>query len=118
MMAIIMELLNQELNWVQPWPVVNLLRNVIRFSGVNLKGCEKMSGSEAEEEADLSAGGVDDEGRNKMGSRPPSCEHKCLGCMPCEAIQMPTTTARVGVQYANYEPEFWKCKCGPSFYSP
>ncbi|KAK4395107.1 Coatomer subunit zeta-1 [Sesamum angolense] len=27
------------------------------------------------------------------GSRPPSCEHKCYGCMPCEAIQVPTTSS-------------------------
>ncbi|KAL7114058.1 hypothetical protein ACP275_04G096700 [Erythranthe tilingii] len=54
----------------------------------------------------------------RAGSSPPSCEHKCYGCMPCEAIQVPTTTRRVGVQYTNYEPEGWKCKCGPTFYSP
>ncbi|XP_022715169.1 EPIDERMAL PATTERNING FACTOR-like protein 3 isoform X1 [Durio zibethinus] len=55
-----------------------------------------------------------------IGSSPPSCEHKCYGCIPCEAIQVPTTTKRshVGLQYANYEPESWKCKCGPSLYSP
>ncbi|KAK3007443.1 hypothetical protein RJ639_014990 [Escallonia herrerae] len=57
-------------------------------------------------------------GVNKIGSSPPSCEHKCYGCMPCEATQVPTTAGRVGVQYANYEPENWKCKCGPTFYSP
>ncbi|KAM7254506.1 hypothetical protein ACFE04_003886 [Oxalis oulophora] len=28
----------------------------------------------------------------KIGSSPPSCEHKCYGCTPCEAIQVPTTT--------------------------
>lgn len=55
---------------------------------------------------------------SRIGSSPPSCEHKCYGCMPCEAIQVPTTTSRVGVQYANYEPEGWKCKCGPTFYTP
>ncbi|CAA0821146.1 EPIDERMAL PATTERNING FACTOR-like protein 3 [Striga hermonthica] len=54
----------------------------------------------------------------KMGSRPPSCEHKCYGCMPCEAIQVPTTNRVLGPQYTNYEPEGWKCKCGPTFYSP
>ncbi|PIN22284.1 hypothetical protein CDL12_05005 [Handroanthus impetiginosus] len=54
----------------------------------------------------------------KIGSSPPSCEHKCYGCMPCEAIQVPTTSSRVGVQYTYYEPEGWKCKCGPTFYSP
>ncbi|XP_073290703.1 uncharacterized protein [Primulina huaijiensis] len=55
---------------------------------------------------------------NMIGSSPPSCDHKCYGCMPCEAIQVPTTSSRVGLQYTNYEPEGWKCKCGPTFYSP
>lgn len=59
----------------------------------------------------------------KIGSSPPSCEHKCFGCTPCEAIQVPTIAnakrhAHFGVDYTNYEPEGWKCKCGPSFYSP
>ncbi|KAK9131233.1 hypothetical protein Sjap_011720 [Stephania japonica] len=53
-----------------------------------------------------------------LGSRPPKCEHKCGRCSPCEAIQVPTTTDHVGVQYTNYEPEGWKCKCGPTFYNP
>lgn len=57
----------------------------------------------------------------KIGSSPPSCEHKCYGCKPCEAIQVPSKSRRrshLGLEYANYEPESWKCKCGPSFYSP
>lgn len=54
----------------------------------------------------------------KIGSRPPRCEDKCYGCEPCEAIQVPTTSGRVGVQYTNYEPEGWQCKCGPTFYAP
>ncbi|KAL5755673.1 hypothetical protein ACOSP7_020075 [Xanthoceras sorbifolium] len=63
----------------------------------------------------------------KIGSSPPSCEHKCYGCIPCEAIQVPTTTTNTtntkkhthfALHYANYEPEGWKCKCGPSFYTP
>lgn len=62
------------------------------------------------------------EGDSKLGigSSPPNCEHKCNGCIPCEATQVPAKTKRshVGLQYANYEPESWKCKCGPSFYSP
>ncbi|KAK7349260.1 hypothetical protein VNO77_06487 [Canavalia gladiata] len=61
------------------------------------------------------------ESMSKIGSSPPSCEHKCYGCVPCEAIQVPSTNSRrshLGIQYANYEPESWKCKCGPSFYSP
>ncbi|KAH8514503.1 hypothetical protein H0E87_007367 [Populus deltoides] len=61
-------------------------------------------------------------GITKIGSTPPSCEHKCHGCTPCEAIQVPaiskTGSHHLSVNYANYEPEGWKCKCGPSFYSP
>ncbi|XP_041001387.1 EPIDERMAL PATTERNING FACTOR-like protein 6 [Juglans microcarpa x Juglans regia] len=59
-------------------------------------------------------------GASKIGSIPPSCEHKCRGCIPCDAIQVPTTSrhSNVGIQFANYEPEGWKCKCGPFFYSP
>ncbi|GMI82145.1 epidermal patterning factor like 3 [Hibiscus trionum] len=63
----------------------------------------------------------EEESKVGIGSSPPNCEHKCYGCTPCEAIQVPTTTSKrihVGLQYANYEPESWKCKCGPSFYSP
>ncbi|KAJ0785148.1 putative EPIDERMAL PATTERNING FACTOR-like protein [Helianthus annuus] len=51
---------------------------------------------------------------NRIGSRPPSCEHKCFGCSPCQPTQVPT----ISLHYTNYEPEGWKCKCGPSFYSP
>ncbi|KAK2353134.1 EPIDERMAL PATTERNING FACTOR protein [Trifolium repens] len=59
-----------------------------------------------------------DRGVSKIGSSPPSCEKKCYGCFPCEATQVPSTTNHLGIMYANYEPESWKCKCGPSFYSP
>lgn len=61
---------------------------------------------------------ANDRGVSKIGSSPPSCEHKCYGCFPCEAIQVPSTSSHLGIMYANYEPESWKCKCGPSFYSP
>ncbi|XP_077252316.1 EPIDERMAL PATTERNING FACTOR-like protein [Tasmannia lanceolata] len=57
-------------------------------------------------------------GLGTLGSRPPSCDHKCGRCNPCEAIQVPTTTDRLGIQYANYEPEGWKCKCGGGFFNP
>ncbi|KAI3709679.1 hypothetical protein L2E82_39445 [Cichorium intybus] len=53
---------------------------------------------------------------SRLGSRPPRCEHKCRGCTPCCPIQVPT--AHVGPQYANYEPEGWKCKCGSIFFNP
>ncbi|CAL0326074.1 unnamed protein product [Lupinus luteus] len=58
-----------------------------------------------------------DRGVSKIGSSPPNCENKCYGCVPCEAIQVPSKS-HLGIQYANYEPESWKCKCGISFYSP
>ncbi|KAD6794712.1 hypothetical protein R6Q59_021386 [Mikania micrantha] len=56
----------------------------------------------------------------RMGSTAPNCEHKCFGCSPCEATQVPANGVRVNVsvQYSNYEPEGWKCKCGRKFYSP
>ncbi|XP_054822777.1 uncharacterized protein LOC129321075 [Prosopis cineraria] len=57
-------------------------------------------------------------GLSRLGSIPPRCEHKCRGCVPCDPIQIPTTAGRVGVQYANYEPEGWRCKCGTSYYNP
>ncbi|CAL0322083.1 unnamed protein product [Lupinus luteus] len=62
-----------------------------------------------------------DRGVNRIGSSPPNCEHKCYGCTPCEAIQVPSTNnmhIKLSLQYTNYEPESWKCKCGVSFYSP
>ncbi|KAK2653146.1 hypothetical protein Ddye_013002 [Dipteronia dyeriana] len=69
----------------------------------------------------INEGGEGEDSR-KIGSSPPKCEHKCYGCIPCEAIQVPTNTKKqthfLGVKYANYEPEGWKCKCGPSFYTP
>ncbi|KAK1358480.1 Epidermal patterning factor-like protein [Heracleum sosnowskyi] len=52
-----------------------------------------------------------------IGSRPPRCEHRCNGCSPCEATQVPTNH-HIGIQFTNYVPEGWKCKCGPSFFSP
>ncbi|KAL6330691.1 hypothetical protein AAG906_009119 [Vitis piasezkii] len=57
-------------------------------------------------------------GLSTLGSRPPNCNHKCQGCIPCDAVQIPTTTDHIGVQYANYEPEGWKCKCGSSLFNP
>ncbi|KAK2645321.1 hypothetical protein Ddye_020516 [Dipteronia dyeriana] len=54
----------------------------------------------------------------RLGSIPPSCNHKCQGCEPCEAIQVPATSDQMGLQYANYEPEGWKCKCGTFFFNP
>ncbi|KAJ0751640.1 putative EPIDERMAL PATTERNING FACTOR-like protein [Helianthus annuus] len=67
---------------------------------------EGIGGSRAKEEEVLS----------RLGSRPPRCEHRCKGCTPCSPIQVPTV--HLGPQYANYEPEGWKCKCGSVYYDP
>ncbi|KAI3944272.1 hypothetical protein MKW98_016502 [Papaver atlanticum] len=58
------------------------------------------------------------DGLSTLGSRPPSCVHRCEGCNPCGAIQVPTRTDQLNLQYANYEPEDWKCKCGNAFFDP
>ncbi|KAJ4851149.1 hypothetical protein Tsubulata_003234 [Turnera subulata] len=57
-------------------------------------------------------------GLSRLGSRPPNCQHRCQGCIPCNPIQTPATTDRKAVQYTNYEPEGWKCKCGTAFFNP
>ncbi|KAK7303974.1 hypothetical protein RJT34_14926 [Clitoria ternatea] len=56
-------------------------------------------------------------GSTRLGSTPPRCEHKCGGCIPCYPIQIPTNSDLLGVHYANYEPEGWKCKCGNSYFN-
>ncbi|CAK9177136.1 unnamed protein product [Ilex paraguariensis] len=60
------------------------------------------------------------EGLSRVGSKPPNCEHKCGGCRPCIAIQVPTirTNDNLSAKYSNYEPEGWKCNCGTSFSNP
>lgn len=58
------------------------------------------------------------EGLSRLGSRPPNCEHRCGRCKPCIAIQVPTNADHLEVQYANYEPEGWKCKYGTSMFDP
>lgn len=76
---------------------------------------EKVAGKRSTEPAGGLAAAI------KIGSSPPSCENKCFGCTPCEPAQVPATSSgrsRLRVQYTNYVPEGWKCKCGPSFYSP
>ena len=94
--------------------VTNTLLHCVCFVSM-LKGLMGIEGT-SETMKEAYDGGV-----SKIGSSPPSCEHKCYGCVPCEAIQVPSTSTRrshLGIQYANYEPESWKCKCGLSFYSP
>ncbi|CAF2127517.1 unnamed protein product [Brassica rapa subsp. narinosa] len=50
-----------------------------------------------------------------IGSKPPTCEKKCYGCEPCEAIQVPTISSppHISTQYTNYQPEGWRCHCAP-----
>ncbi|CAA7035651.1 unnamed protein product [Microthlaspi erraticum] len=51
----------------------------------------------------------------RIGSEPPSCEKKCYGCEPCEAVQFPTISSipHLSPHYANYQPEGWRCHCAP-----
>ncbi|EOA29696.1 hypothetical protein CARUB_v10016217mg, partial [Capsella rubella] len=51
----------------------------------------------------------------RIGSKPPSCEKKCYGCEPCEAVQVPTISSmpHLSPHYANYQPEGWRCHCAP-----
>ncbi|KAF8090344.1 hypothetical protein N665_0478s0006 [Sinapis alba] len=52
----------------------------------------------------------------RIGSKPPTCEKKCYGCEPCEAIQVPTISnspPHFSTHYANYQPEGWRCHCTP-----
>ncbi|KAF2542058.1 hypothetical protein F2Q68_00032772 [Brassica cretica] len=54
------------------------------------------------------------EKRRRIGSKPPTCEKKCYGCEPCEAIQVPTISSSPHLShYANYKPEGWRCHCAP-----
>ncbi|GMJ08081.1 hypothetical protein like AT4G37810 [Hibiscus trionum] len=74
--------------------------------------------------------------RGRIGSRPPRCERRCSSCGHCEAIQVPidpqvrnggnknisrlsfdAAYAR-GVDYSNYKPMSWKCKCENSIFNP
>ncbi|KAI5066329.1 hypothetical protein GOP47_0018953 [Adiantum capillus-veneris] len=66
--------------------------------------------------------------RKRLGSRPPMCRDKCETCFPCEAVKMvPTpmiasTTASqhnmAHLDYSNYDPVGWKCKCGARIFNP
>ncbi|KAK1365252.1 Epidermal patterning factor-like protein [Heracleum sosnowskyi] len=85
--------------------------------GKERKGVVKIEKEEEEEEEE------EEErkyklGMSRIGSRPPNCDHRCGHCRPCIAIQVPTNTQHLHLQFANYEPEGWKCKCGSSFFTP
>ncbi|KAG0503520.1 hypothetical protein HPP92_003592 [Vanilla planifolia] len=94
---------------VRAWLVVMLLLSFMK------EGCgSSLQGRWAKPKGD-------DEKWEKLGSRPPSCENRCGGCNPCGAVQVPTTAGRgdrLRAEYANYEPEGWKCKCGALFFNP
>ncbi|XP_077233498.1 EPIDERMAL PATTERNING FACTOR-like protein [Tasmannia lanceolata] len=71
--------------------------------------------------------------RARIGSRPPSCERRCVSCGHCEAVQVPAipqeksgkrhsnivfTTNSRGEDTSNYKPMNWKCKCGNMIFNP
>ncbi|XP_073103844.1 EPIDERMAL PATTERNING FACTOR-like protein 2 [Elaeis guineensis] len=66
-----------------------------------------------------------------IGSRPPSCERRCLSCGHCEPVQVPAVPQdKNGIGYSsraitsrgddssNYKPLSWKCKCGHRILNP
>ncbi|KAI4982124.1 hypothetical protein ZWY2020_022616 [Hordeum vulgare] len=79
------------------------------------------------------------EDKSRLGSTPPSCHNRCNACNPCKPVQV-TTTLPVGssgpstasrgsssggadevaasVQYSNYKPLGWKCRCAGRLYNP
>ncbi|MCO5587495.1 hypothetical protein L7F22_041444 [Adiantum nelumboides] len=65
--------------------------------------------------------------RKRLGSRPPMCRDKCETCFPCQAVKMvptPIVASTAATQhvahldYSNYDPEGWKCKCGEHIFNP
>ncbi|CAA6666136.1 unnamed protein product [Spirodela intermedia] len=57
-------------------------------------------------------------GDGGAGVEPTELPAQVRGCLPCAPVQVPAAAARAQLQYANYEPEGWKCQCGSSFYNP
>ncbi|XP_072971845.1 EPIDERMAL PATTERNING FACTOR-like protein 2 [Typha angustifolia] len=67
-----------------------------------------------------------------IGSRPPSCQGRCISCGHCEAVQMPVAPQdeKGGIGHlfkvitskfddsSNYKPLNWKCKCGDIILNP
>ncbi|GMH16487.1 hypothetical protein Nepgr_018328 [Nepenthes gracilis] len=75
--------------------------------------------------------------RSLIGSRPPTCERRCIHCERCKAVQVPialqhrlkparshflhstpTTSFPGEDDSSNYKPMYWKCKCGDFLFNP
>lgn len=58
-----------------------------------------------------------------VGSSPPKCVNKCLGCKPCMAalvISPPfkASSTSIYVRDESYYLLSWKCKCRNKYYQP
>ncbi|KAF7806392.1 EPIDERMAL PATTERNING FACTOR-like protein 8 [Senna tora] len=56
-----------------------------------------------------------------LGSRPPGCFNKCLGCNPCKAaliISPHHKALSVHQRDEGYYLLSWKCKCGNKIFQP
>ncbi|KAL8136105.1 hypothetical protein AgCh_010633 [Apium graveolens] len=58
-----------------------------------------------------------------VGSSPPKCVNKCLGCRPCMAalvISPPfkASSTSIYVRDESYYLLSWKCKCRNKYYTP
>jgi len=51
-----------------------------------------------------------------IGSSPPDCRFKCVGCTPCVSVLVPIHPGPVHPQ--NYYPQVWRCKCRNRLYNP
>lgn len=58
-----------------------------------------------------------------LGSRPPRCINKCLGCKPCTAALVTSQHHRNQIKVSLQRDEgyyllAWKCKCKDKFFQP
>ncbi|WOG96610.1 hypothetical protein DCAR_0415946 [Daucus carota subsp. sativus] len=58
-----------------------------------------------------------------VGSSPPKCVNKCLGCKPCMAAlvispPLKASSTSIFVRDESYYLLSWKCKCRNKYYQP
>ncbi|KAK2965976.1 hypothetical protein RJ640_010024 [Escallonia rubra] len=61
--------------------------------------------------------------RMLLGSRPPKCVNRCLGCKPCMAALVIESNSKNGFKVSatvdeSYYLVSWKCRCGHRNFQP
>ncbi|KAJ0007364.1 hypothetical protein Pint_30115 [Pistacia integerrima] len=90
---------------------------------LSLKSVSAVSGEVPDDEKSLS------EIKKRLGSRPPTCVHKCSNCRPCSATLVVSHDDKKGRQRSaksdhdleddeSYYLQTWKCKCGNKLFEP